>query len=555
MFPGPLVAREIPEVFDIGLFVCTAALLLAALIFGGAANIGAAGDIVVQLTAIPCLLIAFRRTIATRTIVSTPVVLSACLLALPLIQLIPLPSTVWTKLPGSALVVDAYAALGASPGWRPLSVAPTLTWLSFVSMLPPVAMFLAVVHLGYTARQRLGVIIVFAGIGVALVGMLQVLGGSDSSLYLFADSPRGDAVGFFANRNHFAALMYSLLVLTSAWSVLLRNGGASNAVASQDQRVMFGVALAGAMLIFFAAVMVTRSRSGFLLGSAAALAAVVLVANQYAQDRAARLAIGAGIVVAIVVGLQFALPKVIARFGDDPMDDARWAIAATTWQAVRAFFPTGAGFGTFVPVYAHFERLQDILPDRYVNHAHNEWLQLILETGLLGMLVIAGAGFALFTRVGRIWSNPDRLASPLDVTMARAAAVVLVLVSLHSFVEFPMRTAAMAVTLAFCAGLLFAPVGSGQDADSAGPTLHVGREHPAASDRRQNASTGSRLTGRPPPRHLAEIDWPTTTSADTANVPTEAPPQSGGEGESDKPTKLEPDEEAWPEEWRSKPRK
>lgn len=554
--PEPSVSRETTGVLEIQMFVCTLALLLVALVFGGAANIGAAGDIVVQLVAIPCLLVALRKSIATGTIASVPVVLSACFLALPLMQLIPLPSMLWTKLPGSALLVDAYTALGASPDWRPISVAPTLTWLSFVSMLPPAAMFLGVIHLDYAARQRLGLIIIVAGIGLAFLGLLQVLGGSSSPLYVFADSPRGEAVGFFANRNHFAALMYSLLLLASAWSVLLRNSDSSSVVASQDRRIVFGIAVAGSMLVFFVAVLMARSRSGFLLGSAAALVSVILVANQYAQDRAARLVIAAGLVVALVISLQFALPRVIARFGDDPMDDARWAIAATTWQAVQSFFPTGAGFGTFVPVYAHFERLQDILPDRYVNHAHNEWLQLFLETGLLGMIVVAGAGFALFTRATKVWTNPDPLASPLDVTMARAAAMILVLVSLHSLVEFPMRTAAIAVTLAFCAGLLFAPRTSVQVADSTESTLSVGRNcDEARPDRQQESPPRPGHAASIPPRQLAEIEWPTTMAAGEPDVPPAASPQEQNEVGADQTTRSGIGDDDWPEEWRPKPRK
>jgi O-antigen ligase len=238
------------------------------------------------------------------------------------------------------------------------------------------------------------------------------------------------------------------------------------------------------------------------------------------------------------------------------MDDARWAIAATTWQAVQSFFPTGAGFGTFVPVYAHFERLQDILPDRYVNHAHNEWLQLFLETGLLGMIVVAAAGFALFTRAAKVWSNPDRLASPVDVTMARAAAIILVLVSLHSLVEFPMRTAAIAVTLAFCAGLLFAPGGCDQGADSTESTASVGRgSNPAEPARQQETPRSAGHAGPIPRRQLAEIQWPTTMAADKPDVTPAAPPQKRNEAGCEQAARPASGDEDWPEEWRPKPEK
>jgi O-antigen ligase len=547
------------------MFSSAAVLLLVALLFGGAANIGAAGDLVVQLVAIPCLLLAVRRVMADGTMASAPVILTACFLSVPLLQLIPLPSVIWTRLPGSALLTDAYAALGASPGWRPLSVAPTLTWLSFVSMLPPAAMFLAVVHLDYAARRKLGLIMLFAGIALAFVGLLQVLGGNNSPLYTFADAGRGDAVGFFANRNHFAALMYSSLLMASAWSVLLRDKKWSSRIAAQDGRVVLAVGVAGSMLVFFAAIMMARSRSGLILGSAAAVAGVMLVANQYAKDQAARLAMAAGVLVAIVIGLQFALPRVLARFGTDPMDDARWTIAATTWHAVRAYFPTGAGFGTFVPVYAHFERPQDILPDRYVNHAHNEWLQLLLETGLLGWLVIAAAVIVLCNRAGHVWSRPDRSASPLDVAMAKAAGMILVFVSLHSLVEFPMRTAAIAVTLALCAGLLFAPpptrdteshaTASGQKTSTAGDAATTLPQRSAAQAPQHSgyARSDADRADASPARNPSDIVWP--TAPPPAAKPAAAPDDSAkaSQAEAGEASQAGPSEDDWPEEWRRKP--
>ena len=45
--------------------------------------------------------------------------------------------------------------------------------------------------------------------------------------------------------------------------------------------------------------------------------------------------------------------------------------------------------GTFVPVYAMFEKPENILANTYVNRAHNDFLELWLESGLLGLALMA----------------------------------------------------------------------------------------------------------------------------------------------------------------------
>ena len=60
--------------------------------------------------------------------------------------------------------------------------------------------------------------------------------------------------------------------------------------------------------------------------------------------------------------------------------------------------PLGAGLGTFVPVYAMFEKPEK-LSLFYVNRAHNDVLELWLETGVLGLILMVL--FAIWLVVGR----------------------------------------------------------------------------------------------------------------------------------------------------------
>ena len=59
----------------------------------------------------------------------------------------------------------------------------------------------------------------------------------------------------------------------------------------------------------------------------------------------------------------------------------RWPVAVVTSQAALANMPAGSGFGTFVPVY-EMHAPRTMLRSYYVNHAHNDWLELWLTGGL-----------------------------------------------------------------------------------------------------------------------------------------------------------------------------
>jgi O-antigen ligase len=109
--------------------------------------------------------------------------------------------------------------------------------------------------------------------------------------------------------------------------------------------------------------------------------------------------------------------------------------------------PLGSGLGTFRPVYKLYED-HDRVTREVVNHAHNEYVELALETGVPGVLVIL-AFFAWWTRAcWRAWKRPE--ASPY----AKAASIASAAILAHSLVDFPARTAALGVCFAMCLALL-----------------------------------------------------------------------------------------------------
>jgi hypothetical protein len=112
--------------------------------------------------------------------------------------------------------------------------------------------------------------------------------------------------------------------------------------------------------------------------------------------------------------------------------------------------------GTFVPVYAMFERPEDVSIS-YVNHAHNDLLELWLEAGVFGLALLGVFVIWLARRSIQIWSAPPPQAEDLDWSIARGATMIPTLLLIHSFFDYPLRTGAIMGMMAFACAVLIPP--------------------------------------------------------------------------------------------------
>src|SRR5262249_39783787 len=151
--------------------------------------------------------------------------------------------------------------------------------------------------------------------------------------------------------------------------------------------------------------------------------------------------------------------RILQRFDVDPLEDARVVFARNTFAAAKVYMPLGSGMGTFPSVYPLFEKPQDALIDVYANRAHNDVLELALEAGVVGLgLTIVFVAW-LAARAVKVWLGRDLRFSGLDLSLARAATLVVGVIIAHSFVDYPLRTGAIMGLLAFACGLLVEPLG------------------------------------------------------------------------------------------------
>ena len=200
---------------------------------------------------------------------------------LPLLQLVPLPPWLWTALPNRQPSAEAFQILGRPTPWMPISVSPQATWLSALSLIPAIAIFLGTLLLSYRERRYLSLIIMAVGIVSVFVGLLQVVQGQQSPLRFFEITNPEEAVGFFANRNHFAALLYCLIPFVVAWTLDKTATTAPGkqkkpALAYDVSSIMAAMAGFTTLVIILAGEITARSRVGLALTIVALFGAMAL---------------------------------------------------------------------------------------------------------------------------------------------------------------------------------------------------------------------------------------------------------------------------------------
>src|SRR6202161_3476646 len=412
---GELAAEQFKDMALSGPFWLTAFTLLAALLLGGGTRGGFLSDALLQLLAIPLLLLSasrlcdlFWRHRAKFRQLRWELIFCLAVVLVPLIQLVPLPPVLWTLLPDRAPLIASYDSLGLSGNglsgnglpWLPISVSPNATWLSVAALLPTLAVFLGTTLLGYRERRVLSHAVVAFGVVSSFLGLLQIAQGPASRLRFFSATNLTEAVGFFANRNHFAAFLYVVLLFAAVWAI-----DVGFAVGPwRDRRIFEARSIVTitasflAIVILLAAEAMARSRAGMIL----TMISLVGVYGLVLTDRRRRILgatpmnfLFAAAGTAFILVVQFALYRILARFNTDPLDDLRLQFARTTMEAAWAYMPFGAGMGTFVPVYGMFEKPQDLFAHVYINHAHDDILELWLESGIFG-LALSGAFATLF---------------------------------------------------------------------------------------------------------------------------------------------------------------
>lgn len=374
--------------------------------------------------------------------------------AIMLGQLVPLPPSWWAALPGHALHAELLKLAGVSDVWRPVTLSPSATRNSLYSLGVPLAVL---VLAGAQSRRRLPTVVIallLIGLISAVLGLVQTAGPADGPLYFYQITNAGRAVGLFSNVNHQGFFLACIIVL-ACWFF----GSAPPERGGWGRRTF---ALLVAMMAFIVG-LATGTRAGFVLVLLATIAGLLIIAlmNRRSFDfraigRTRRFRISAILLIALIVLVMCLfggrIPALTRLAGGSVSQDIRIDLFPIVVGMGWKYFPQGIGFGAFQHVFKVFEP-DHLLTPSYLNQAHNDVLQFVVEGGLPAVLLLAGAVAAYAVQLKKrtvaiLWA-----ARRSEDWLSIACLIVIGLLGLASLSDYPLRTPALMSFSAVCAVL------------------------------------------------------------------------------------------------------
>jgi O-antigen ligase len=374
-----------------------------------------------------------------------------------LLYLTPVPAGLWMLASAREAYLPALDWLAHGPQtWLPLTLTPESTWISLLAAIPVVACFLVARTVRREGVSLLLDVLVGVAVVQALFGLLQST--RYQGLFLGAEFS-GSAIGSFANSNHFANYLAMALpvALLQLWeSLAIREKGRTRL------KLTLPVLLRGLAVFFLlVGVLVSGSRMGFVCALVVSCLAGLLVVWQLKHHPRWRWVVAGGCAVLAVAVVAVGVRGVTGRLlsGSELLLDAgmRGQILASSWQLAWMFFPLGSGPGSFGEIYP---MVQPASIPAFVEHAHNDYVQLLVEWGVAGLWLMGLVAWLVGGRLCRLWAalrSGGRL-SP-DVQVSFSALFGFLAILLHGMVDFNWHIPANAMMAAFLLGVFLRPAG------------------------------------------------------------------------------------------------
>lgn len=314
------------------------------------------------------------------------------------LQLVPLPASVVDVVsPAAHAFRQQYQSVSSAavdvvpePGARyPISISAEATWrgLAFLLAFGPLLIGLSFCFRTYEPARVVRALLVL-GLMVALVGIVQKPF-FNGRLYGFWQ-PRFHGIPFgpFMNRNHFAGWMLMMIPLAVGYLLALLSQVSSRAGRTWRERVLWfstaesnGILLAAACISFMTlSLVLTLSRSGIGAFAGGLSIAVIWTWKRHRAGRRAAVMIAMLLVSTVAWVGGGGIVSGYANLRDSDFA-GRGGVWTDTVGIVRDFPLTGTGFNTYGVSTIVYQK--HYLEDAHMNEAHNDYLQIAAEGGLM----------------------------------------------------------------------------------------------------------------------------------------------------------------------------
>ena len=352
-------------------------------------------------------------------------------------------SVYWNPLNGPVLGLLAIGAL------QLLFHGTAYPFLTRVMLLKLAAYFLVLFLVAQAFRERkdlykLAWFLMGFGFLVSLLAIIQHFT-SASEIYWLSDLKiEGEPFGPYVNRNHFAGFVE--LTLPTGLAMMAFRG---------LKRDIFPLAIL-LTVVPVTALMLSASRGG-IIGFSLEIVVLVLLARSRKAWQGQRATVAA-IVALVAVGAVawVGISRAVERFSETSIHDVTLGRRASMFRGAAHIFRDhpikGTGLGTMIDVFPAYEPAYD---GKLIDHVHDDYIEGLAETGLLG-----GICGALFLWVLYQEARKNFAAEQGHLSRAIHAGAIMAVsgLLLHSFVDFNLQIPANALLFLLQAYLVTSPV-------------------------------------------------------------------------------------------------
>lgn len=395
-----------------------------------------------------------------------------------LLQVVPLPSTFISRVsPSRAIDLGVAGLFQAAPQWSTLSIYPHDTWTAIFKYLAYVGGFLIAAHV-FDSRKRKSLLIsalILLGFFEAGYALYQYL--TDSNRIFTYSSPYGLGAGTYINHNHLAGMLEMVTPFVLAyvfysfqlWSERSRGGHDRDAPSRHQAAGFQSVFYLFLMVIMVLAVFSSGSRMG-ILATIFVIICLAFLSITKASEKTWALGVFGFLILVVGYGLWIGLGPVLTRFEKLRAPayletEGRLGIWRDSLNLMREYPLVGTGLGTYGTAY---RRYQTTKVDKFVDHAHNDYLEVSSETGFFGVAILfVPIGFLMLKMIAGFLTDPRRYRRSMVLGSIGSSLAMLI----HSTTDFNLHIPSNALIFAVVLGIGYKAAcveRKREDAESAG---------------------------------------------------------------------------------------
>ncbi len=376
------------------------------------------------------------------------------------IQIIPLPAVVIRVLSPSLYEFYRNSLMDMDGSWLSLSIQRKETLKEVFRFSSYAGFYLLSVNL-LDSQKRVRKLLSFLSVFFFLLSIeaiLQSLIGNGRLLWIRTPPSSSSPFGPYVNRNHYAGLMEMVLPVVFSYFILqrpsIRYGSLKDRLVEfmTQKRANMHMQLGFFCIVMATSIFLSLSRGGIISVSLSMILLGVLFFNEQGQRRLASFVIVFFIVIVFSVGW-FGWEPIVERFErlrpqSGTVEELRLTIWSDSFGIIRDYLLTGTGAGTYLFAYP---AVRSFFSDRIVDHAHNDYIELLTDIGLTGTILFCFFVITVIYRsLRKAASRRDRMSRLL--TAGAFAGTVAILI--HSITDFNLHIGANGLYFFFLLSLL-----------------------------------------------------------------------------------------------------